>query len=71
MVGRYVDALPALRVPSYTELDMRLGWRPRPDFEVALVGQNLLRHSHLEYPSGGAAAGEVERSVYGKLAWRR
>jgi iron complex outermembrane receptor protein len=41
-VLRYVDNLNQLGpfVPSYVSLDLRLGWRPTPDREFAIVGQN-------------------------------
>jgi len=39
------------RVPAYTSLDMRLAWSPKKDFELSLVGQNLLESAHQEYAS--------------------
>ncbi len=63
---RYVDEVPAQRVPAYSSLDLRLAWRPSAGLELAVVGQNLLDASHLEW--GGVA---VRRGVYGRLAWRR
>ncbi len=60
ITGRYVDELligstggptdPV--VPAYLEMDMRLAWRPRPNWEVALVGQNLLHQYHYEFLGG-------------------
>jgi len=66
---RYVDTLTAPNVPSYIGIDLRLGWRPIRDLELAIVGQNLLDNQHPEF---GAAATrqEIERSVYGKITWR-
>jgi iron complex outermembrane receptor protein len=57
-------------VPSYTELDMRLGWRATNSLELALVGQNLLHDHHPEAGFPDAAREEIARSVYGKVAWR-
>ena len=65
---RYVDRLPSPRVPSYTELDLRLGWRATDRLELSLVGQNLLHDQHAEFFT--ATPEEVERSVYGKATWR-
>ncbi|MBN1911535.1 MAG: TonB-dependent receptor [Pirellulales bacterium] len=57
-VGRYVDSLyvrpsgvlPGFgAAPSYFVGDVRLAWRPRKDFELFVVGRNLLNSSHLEY----------------------
>jgi iron complex outermembrane receptor protein len=62
---RYVGELPALKVPSYTSLDMRLAWRPSPRIEVAAVGQNLLDPRHREF--GGI---EVQRGGYGQVSLR-
>ena len=66
----YVDDLPALNVPGYTRLDLRLGWRPRKDLEFSLVGQNLLDDRHLEFSGLDLAGSEIPRSVYGKILWR-
>ena len=56
-------------MPSYLTLDLRLAWRPRENFELAIVGRNLLDNHHPEagtYP----ARREVDRSIYGKVTWR-
>jgi iron complex outermembrane recepter protein len=67
---RHVAALPNPRVPAYTELDLRLGWRRPGGWELALVGQNLLASHHPEF---GAAVTreEVPRGVYAQVTWRR
>ncbi|QKT03350.1 TonB-dependent receptor [Ectothiorhodospiraceae bacterium 2226] len=61
---RYVDNVPGHTAPravaSYTELDLRVGWRPRPLLSIDLVGQNLLNGDHAEFTE----ANRVERSVY-------
>ncbi|MBI3468653.1 MAG: TonB-dependent receptor [Planctomycetes bacterium] len=71
LIGRYADRLASLAVPSYFTLDMRLGWRPRQNMELAVVGQNLLDAEHLEFADAlaGAIATEVQRSVYGIITW--
>lgn len=70
---RFVDALPNTngtnrRVPSYTELDLRLAWQPVDNLELSLVGRNLLNEQHRE--SNGENASEIERGVYGQISWR-
>jgi iron complex outermembrane receptor protein len=79
LMARYVDELacPAAAprvIPSYIEMDMRLAWRPRKYWEVALVGQNLLQPYHYEFYGGMESfplyATEVPRGVYGTLTWR-
>ena len=69
---RYVDSLPAIRIPAYAALDVRLGWRPCRNFEVSLVGQNLFDHAHPEFVPTyiGTQTTEVERSFYGKVTIR-
>lgn len=56
-------------VPAYWELDARLAWRPTEDWELSLVGRNLLHDHHPEYGVPGPAREEIERSVFAKVAW--
>lgn len=73
---RYVGRLSALAAPAYTELNLRLAWRPWPEFELALVGENLLDPQHPEHGSpasatspGARPANEMERSVFAEFRW--
>jgi len=68
---RYVDELPRLNVEDYFTFDVRLGWKPLTNLEVALVGQNLANEQQLEFVDQflPARSTEVERSVYTKVAW--
>jgi iron complex outermembrane recepter protein len=70
-VLRYVDNLNQRGplVPSYVSLDLRLGWRPVPNWELAIVGQNLLDKRHPEF-GAPATRQEIPRSVYGKVTWK-
>lgn len=85
-VGRNLSADAALRwvdrldvnngptvgsVPSYFELDLRIGWHPTAALEVELVGSNLLHDEHPEYGFPGPDRVEIRRSVGGRLTWRR
>jgi iron complex outermembrane receptor protein len=73
LIGRYVDSLPALSVPSYLVMDVRLAWRPRPRLEMFVAGRNLLAGSHLEFTTtsaAGVAPTEVQEEVYGGLVYR-
>lgn len=77
---RYVDRITAglpipgygTAIPAYLSLDARLGWRPHPQLELSLVGQNLLDGSHPEFfqESFQGAMSEVPRGYYLKLNWR-
>ncbi len=66
---RYVDDLPDEDVSGYTELDLRIGWKPRENVEISLVGRNLLNDAHGEFVSEyiDIAASEIERSFYGMV----
>lgn len=56
-------------VPSYFELDARLAWHPTKNLEISVVGQNLLHDQHPEYGFPSPTQVQIERSVYGKIAW--
>jgi iron complex outermembrane receptor protein len=72
---RYVDELERQRVPDYTELNFRIGWRARPDVELALVGADLLHDSHPESGTVPTATNpdplmfELERAVWLDVVW--
>lgn len=65
---------PAIGVPSYITMDLRLAWRPKKEWELAVVGQNLLQDHHFEF--AGTSRGmqsevtAVPRGVYGTITWR-
>ncbi len=68
---RWLDHLPAQKVPAYTALDARVSWLVVPRLELAVVGRDLLRPRHLEFGGGGTNPIEIQRSVYGeaRLRW--
>jgi iron complex outermembrane recepter protein len=72
---RWVDALtinngPAAgTVPSYVELDSRLAWHLSRRWELSVTAQNLLHSHHPEYGFPSPTRVDIERSVYGKVAW--
>jgi len=66
---RYVDNVQS--VPAYVTGDIRLSYRPKPNLELSVVGQNLFDNRHLEQVSElGARNIEVPRGFYGKITWR-
>ena len=69
-VLRYVDNLNQLgpTVPAYFALDLRLAWHPTKNWELAIVGQNLLDEQHPEF-GPAATRQEIPRSVFGKVTW--
>jgi len=68
MIFRYVDRL-AIGVPRYFVMDVRLGWEPRENLELAVVGQNLLDDHHIEFIDSFGST-EVPSGVYGMITWR-
>ena len=69
LMARHAGGLPNPPVPSYTALDVRLGWRATRTLELSLALQNLLDESHPEF---GAAPGRSEfgRAAFLKALWR-
>lgn len=57
-------------VQAYHTLDMRLGWHPQKQFEISVVGQNLLQPHHVETSSSNPLVG-IRRGVFAKLTWRQ
>jgi len=57
-------------VPSYTDMDIRLGWNPVSRIGVSIVGQNVLHDQHPEFGVPDSTREEIRRSVYGKVTWR-
>lgn len=62
---RHVSSLPAQAVPAYSSLNARAAWTWKV-VEVAVVGGDLLASHHPEFGGGT----EIDRSIYGELAWR-
>ena len=72
---RYVDSLPYFNINSYFELDARIAWQINKNWEVSLVGQNLLHDQHAEFgptyvKTQLGQVTDIPRSVYLKLACR-
>jgi iron complex outermembrane receptor protein len=58
-------------LPPHTRVDVRLGWRVTPQFEVSLSGQDLLSPRHIELiPEALEPAGYAVRGYYLKTNWR-
>ena len=68
MMARFVSALPNPVVPSYTELNARLGWRASRSLDLALVVNNVLDRDHVEF--GTAAQRAIfEPTYFVRAAW--
>jgi iron complex outermembrane receptor protein len=68
---RYVSALPALAIRSYSTMDIHLGWRIAGQVELSVVGQNLFQPVHYESGSSAGTNVGIKRGVYGKITWTR
>jgi len=64
---RFIGALPKPHVPSYAEMNARLGWDVGNGLELSVSGLNLLHAHHQEFP---APADEIPRSAYFEARWK-
>jgi iron complex outermembrane recepter protein len=67
---RYVSRItnPNVAAPGYSELDVRLAWRPIERLELSITGQNLLHKRHAEFGATGLEQ-FIKRGVYTKAMW--
>jgi iron complex outermembrane receptor protein len=63
---RYVGQLPDPHVPSYVELNARLGWMMTDRIELSISGYNLLHDRHQEFEPGN----DVTRSFFVNTRWK-
>jgi hypothetical protein len=56
-------------VTSVSKEPEPLAWHPTKNLEISVVGQNLLHDQHPEYTFPSPTQVQIERSVYGKIAW--
>jgi iron complex outermembrane receptor protein len=64
-----VGALAQPAVPSYTALDLRLGWKLRPNVDLSIAGQNLLGSGHGEFTDITTRT-DIKRAGFVKLVFR-
>jgi iron complex outermembrane receptor protein len=68
----HAGAISALAVPAYTRADLRVEFAATPQVSLAIVGQNLLDRSHIEF--AGAAEQVLvtrqPRAARVQIAWR-
>jgi iron complex outermembrane receptor protein len=68
-IDRLTEDSTGAGIGAYSELDLRVAWQASDRLELSVVGQNLLHDHHVEF-GAPLARGAIERSVYGKAAWR-
>jgi len=66
--GRFVDKVAGAN--GYFVADVRVGWKPTPNWELSVVGQNLLDSDHVESPGQFGDQAYVGPEVYGKVAFK-
>jgi iron complex outermembrane receptor protein len=66
---RHVGTLALPRVPRYTTLDVRVGWRPRAGVELSLTGRNLTGGGHGEF-SDVATRTEFGPALFARAEWQ-
>ena len=69
LTARHVGALPRPVVPSYTAVDVRVGWEIRDDLELSVMAQNLFAPRHAEFGAPGVRP-VMDRALVGRLSWR-
>jgi iron complex outermembrane receptor protein len=72
LVGRYADNIPEEKLGRFFEMNARLGWKPKDDLEIALVGHNLLdnrRPAIGKQPFLRIDTTEVRRSILMRLTY--
>lgn len=67
---RYVSALPAQTVKSYSTADARLGWLFIRQMDLSVVGQNLMQPHHAEFGGDPGGLVGIKRSVYAQITWK-
>ena len=69
LLYRYVSALPAQGIPSYSTGGFRAGWRFGNHLTLSVVGKNLFQPYHFEYSADPGGALGIRRTVHASLSW--
>jgi iron complex outermembrane receptor protein len=67
---RYSGGLAEYRVGAYSTADVRMGWHFGESLDFSVVGQNLLRPSHVEFGGDPGPLVGIKRNAYAKITWR-
>jgi iron complex outermembrane receptor protein len=68
---RYVSALPAQQVKSFSTVDVRVAWHITRELELSVVGASLLQPQHAEFGGDAGPLVGVRRNIYAQITWRR
>lgn len=67
---RHAGSLPRPALAAHTTFDVRLGWKPRRDWSIDLIGRNLAAPRERDYAAFNSANHEIARSVALRSTWR-
>jgi outer membrane receptor protein involved in Fe transport len=67
---RYVDSRPDPVTESYTVADVRIGWAPSRNWDIALIGRNLFTGLHRELVTPNSLNELIRPSGTLKVTWR-
>lgn len=68
---RFVSALPQKTVHAYSTADARFSWQVAKQWDLELVGRNLLQPYHFEYMDDPGPLVGIRREGFVKLTWTR
>ena len=68
---RYVSALGAMSIPSYSTGDARFSWKFSRELALSVVGRNLLQPHHFEFQGDPGPLVGIRRSGYLSMTWMR
>lgn len=66
---RHYSSRPQPAVDAYSEVDLRLGYRVTPGWDLSVIGTNLLHDRHVEFRAGTPPE-TYERAVSLRSVWR-
>jgi iron complex outermembrane recepter protein len=66
---RYVSALPAQDIKSFSTGDLHLSWQATRQFGFSVVGENLFQPHHPEFGHDVSPLVGIKRSVYAQITW--
>ena len=69
MFVRVIGELNEGRTPGYEELDVRLGWQPRANITLSLIGRDVLHPRHTELRGSLAQPRFFQREALGRVTW--
>ncbi|HLH06707.1 MAG TPA: TonB-dependent receptor plug domain-containing protein [Terriglobales bacterium] len=71
LIVRYVDRLQGLNIPSYTSLDLHIGWRPVTPMQLSFGAWDLLNTKQIEFIPDfiNTLPTEVRRTWFGSISW--